>query len=503
MGYCIRKYFIGILLLLVLIIGVVVNANAQIVEVNNNCKQAYSDILSLKFDDAYRIINREKEANPNNLFTVYLENYIDFLKITISEDKNLFDKLEPKVDDRIDEIERLDDSSPYKKYLIGNINLQWATTRAKFGQYATAAFEINRAYRLLEDNNELFPNFTPNYITLGVLHVMIGIIPDSYHWILNLISMHGDVIEGQNELKKAYADCEADENYNYLKDEVLFYMGMINLSFSPDPKFADYLINLISYSDKNNLLLKYLAINANMKVGNNYAALELFSTIDSTQNYYPFNYLNYLHGECHLRKLNLQKARYYFDEYLDKSNGQNYIKRAWQKKGWSYLFENDTVGYIESMQNVLLYGETNIDADKNAESMASSMQLPNIELLKARVLFDGGYYILAQNILQNVNYNALSTNNKIEVNYRLARIYQSRGKVDESINYYKVTIEIGSSSKQYFAANSALLLGNIYEQNNSFAKAAYYYKLCLDLDFDQYETSIKAKAKQGLARVGG
>jgi len=483
------------------IIYLTISSNAQTVIINNNCKAAYSDILSLKFEAAQAIIKSEKVINPNNVFVTYLENYIDFLKVTISEDEELFKLLEPKVNDRIRQIEELNDTSVFKKYLIGNINLQWATARVKFGEYPTAAFEINKAYRLLESNNEEFPDYMPNSITLGILHIMIGIIPDSYNWILNIISMHGNVVQGQNELKVALEKCETDSKYSFLKDEVLFYMGMINLSLNPDPKFGNYLLAKLQYSDSNNLLLTYLAINTNMKIGNNDDALNLFSTIDNAQNYFPFYYLNYLHGECLLRDMRTTDAMKQFSIFLNNFTGKNYIKRGWQKKGWAALIANDTVSYRSSMQKVLSNGSTQIDADKNAESNAENGVIPNVELLKSRLLFDGGYYFKAFGILKNINIQTISQEDNVEVVYRFGRISQKINKIAEAKEYYKQTIETGSVLETYFAANSALLLGNIYEVENDTIQAIYFYNTCLDLDFIQYRNSIRGKAKQGLKRV--
>ena len=489
------------IIIVFVVIFMAMGVNAQTVIINDNCKDAYSNILALKFEDAQLLILAEKIQNPNNVYIPYLENYIDFLKVTISEDEELFLELKEKVSGRINEIEKLSDTSVFKNYLIGNINLQWATARVKFGEYPTAAFEINRAYRLLETNHEEFPEFIPNSITLGILHIMIGIIPDSYTWILNIISMHGDVIQGQNELKFALEECENSSQYNFLKDEVLFYMGMINLSLNPDANFGNYLLLKLKNTNSKNLLLTYLAINTNMKMGNNKEALNIFSAIDTSQNYYTFYYLNYLHGECFLRDINTEMAKQQFKIFLNDFTGQNYIKRGWQKTGWASLIEGDTVGYRNAMQYVLSHGSTNIDADKNAESTAKSRIIPNVELLKCRILFDGGYYFEAQNILLNIKKNHLSLEENVEVSYRFGRIEQRLDNISDAKRYYKQTIETGSAFTTYYAANSALLLGNIYEVEKDTVRAAHYYNVCIDLDFNQYRNSIRGKAKQGLKRV--
>ncbi len=476
-------------------------SQAQVVIVNENCTSAYTDILSLKFEDAQKRIDIEKIKNPQNIYSTYLENYIDFLKVTISEDEELFNSLEDIIPERIKKIKTLSDTSRFKKYFIGNINLQWGTARARFGEYFTSAVEINRAYRLLEANNKSFPNFMPNSITLGILHIMIGIIPDSYRWVLNLISMYGSVGQGQNELKQAYLKCETDTTFSFLKDEILFYMGMIGLSMTPDPAFAEYLTSELKHANNKNLLLNYLAINTMMRSGKNDYALSLFTKIDNSENYYPFYYLDYLHGECYLRTLNTEMAKKEYNMFLTNFNGQNFIKAAWQKAAWAALIDGDTLGYNKAIQNVMVGGATYIDADKSAERAAKNGTIPNVDLLKCRLLIDGGYYNKAHNILINLDDNNLSLVNKVEKNYRLGRLAHEIKDYPNAKKHFNTAIELGSSLPEYYSANAALKLGNIYEVENDTIRAAHYYNVCLNLDFDEYRNSIRGKAKQGLKRV--
>lgn len=476
---------------------------AQRVIINENCREAYSDILSLKVDAALKRIQAEKVNNPNNLFIPYLENYIDFLKVTVSEDESLFDSIEKNISIRTDELKKLNDTSKFKNYLLGNISLQWAIVNIKFGNYVAGAIKINRSYRLLEENNNTFPNFIPNKITLGILHIMIGIVPDSYNWLLNLISMKGSISQGQNELKNAYEFCQNNPEYSFLKDEILFYLGTANLNLNPDPDVAKFLISKIKNSNNQNLTLTYLAINAMMKNGDNNQALELFATIDTTIDYYPFYFLDFLHGGCYLRTLNSSMAKKYIHNFLSNFKGQDYIKDAWQKIAWASLIENDTVGYLTNIQQVLKHGDTFIDADKHAEKLAKSGDIPNIELLKARLLFDGGYYKESEEILFSILENEIPLTERVEKNYRLGRIGHKTNNYKKAKEYYKITIETGSDLTLYFAANAALKLGNIYELEKDNTLASHYYNICLDLDFDEYRNSIRVSAKQGLKRISG
>lgn len=473
----------------------------QVVLNNSNCRNAYEDILSLKFDDARSKIIIEKQLNPNNVFIYYLENYIDFLTVTISEDESIFDSVDNAITFRINKIKELDDSSPYKNYFLGNINLQWATANLRFKNYATGALEINRAYRLLVKNNEDFPDFFPNAITLGVLHVMIGIVPDSFNWLLNLVSMSGTVEEGRKELLMALEKSSSSPKFNFLENEILFYLGMVDLNLSPDPELASHIIAKIDSTNNESLLLSYLAINGMMKNGRNEEALAHFEKIDFTLDYYPFYYLNYIKGECYLRKLNTKLAREQYEIFVVNFSGTNYVKDAWRKIGWCALIEGDTAGYLNVFGNIIIHGEEDIDADKNAQTVAEEETIPMVELIKARLLSDGGYYWKADSVLNSINNNTLTEIQQVEKSYRLGRIDHKSNNLSDAIDHYIKTIDRGISYPQYFAANSALKLGNIYEIMEDYDNAKVYYELCLGMDFNEYRNSIRGKAKQGLERV--
>ena len=108
------KFLTLIFAITILITG----TQSQTVILNENCKIAYTNILSLKFNDARARIEDEKIKNPQNIFIPYLENYIDFLKVTISEDEEIFNSLKKKVPHRIEIIKKLNDTSRFKKYFL-------------------------------------------------------------------------------------------------------------------------------------------------------------------------------------------------------------------------------------------------------------------------------------------------------------------------------------------------------------------------------------------------
>lgn len=491
------KYLVFIFLLISLF---TVHSQPQVV-LNERCESAYQDILSLKFNSAESLLALEKIENPDNLYVPYLENYIDFLSVFISEDEELFNKLEDNKSERVNQIKRLDKDSPLRNFMLGNINLQWAVARLKFNEYFSAALEINKAYRLLEENEENFPDFIPNKISLGVLHIMIGLVPEKYHWLLNLINMEGNVEQGKEELRFVLQNTIDNEAYNYLKNETLFYLGFVELNIYSDEKELDFLLSELDKADSTNLLLSYLSINILMKTGNNDIVLEEFQQLPDSKKYFPFYYLNYLAGESHLRKLDDKTAKKQFNVFLKHFSGQNFIKDAERKLAWISLINYDTTTYLKDIKKTAKIGYTNIGQDKDAEREANSGIIPNIDLLKSRLLFDGGYYGKTDSVLQHMDTTGLSDVQYIERIYRKARVAHKEQNIPMAKIYYVMTIDIGKKNPRYFAGNSALKLGEIYEAQAKKQDASYYYQLCLDIDFNEYESGIHSKAKAGLTRV--
>ncbi|MCF6170768.1 MAG: hypothetical protein L3J66_07325 [Bacteroidales bacterium] len=475
-------------------------APAQVV-LTDGCKAAYNDILSLRFADARLHLQEEKTANPGNLYIVYLENYIDFLSLFIGENEDEFHRLEDNKSERIDQIGKLGNDSPYKKYMLGNIYLQWAVARLKFHEYFTAAFEINKAYRLLEANKREFPDFVPNNISLGILHIMIGLVPGKYHWVLNLISMEGNIEQGRAELSYVLQRSKTGSAYAYLRNETLFYLGFIELSINPDKKNSMALLRELDEVKQDNLLLSYLAIDILIRTGHNEKALEEFSLIGNRSGYFPFYYLDYLHGECLLRKLETDAARKKYALFLENFSGKNYLKDAERKKSWTYLLEGDTSKYFQSLRQILFVGNDDVDSDKQAVFEAQNKRMPDVKLLKARLLFDGGYYYKADSILDKIDPNDLTVEQNLERYYRKARIADESDYTERAKAAYLQTIKSGKGSHRYFAGNAALKLAGIYESEGNLERAEHFYRACLKMNFIEYETSIHTKAKTGLKRV--
>ncbi len=471
---------------------------------NSNCREAYQDIVNLKFKAAKTKLETEKKISTGNDIPVFLDNYIDFFTLIIGENQNDFNYLQKNKDLRLAKLEKGDSKSSWFLYSQAEVNLQWAFIHVKFGEYLAAVGEINKAYKLLEDNQQKYPSFLPNMKSMGLLHAIIGTVPDNYKWAVNIMGIEGTIKQGVKELNTVVAQSQTNSEYNYLLTESLFLLSFVELNLSKDKDNIEKLYSILGNQKEYNPLLTFAKASIAIKTSRNNDAISFLEKRPESTEQYPFYYLDLLTGEAKLNRLDMD-ADVYIKKYIDNFKGNSYIKAAYQKLGWFSLLVGDAEAYKKNMGLISGKGNDIADEDKQAQKEAESGEVPNLKLLKARLLFDGGYYLQALTILvKEGNAKDFTTEkDQLEFTYRLGRIYHSWGKPDDAISYYEMTIKKGAKSSYYFAANASLQLGLIYEEKKDYKQARKYFEMCPSFKNKEYRNSIGQKAKAGLNRIEG
>jgi tetratricopeptide (TPR) repeat protein len=481
---------------------------------NVNCRKAFRLVVSLRFDEAKKIIAFEKTLNPSNGIPFFLDNYIDFLTIAIGQENGKYEALIHSKSLRIDKITNSGKKSPYNKYCLAEIYLQWAVLRLfisgnEIGLWEGigTALDINKVNNLIESNIKEYPNFMPNKMCLAVLHAISGSITDEYSWARYVIPFNGNVLQSVNELKEVLDYSLKNENYSYLTEECLLYLTFIQLNLSSNKHTALDLLNY--YNDtsvketvRTNPLLVYAKAAIFSKNGMNDSALNLFRSVPSGNQYFPFYQMDFAYGKALINKLD-DKASLYFFKYILNFKGIRLLKTSMQQIAWQYLMDNNLLKYKEYMNKCLSTGNPAMESDRMANNEALSGKSPDIVLLKARLLCDGGYYEKSLAVLKDFSI-PLKTRSKrdtIEYLYRLGRIYHEWGKSQAAVIYYEKCISASKGTIYYFAMNASYQLGLIYENQKDFKKAKYFYERCLSMDADEYKKGIRQKARIALKRI--
>ena len=463
-------------------------------------KAAYQKALHLRFTEARQMVAQIKIDDPENLIVYQIENYIDFFTVFLNENKKEFKELEKNKNFRLEQLSRGDKESPYYLYTQAEVKLQWALVRLKFEEYFTAFNEVRSAYKLLNKNLKKFPDFKASKKSLGILHALIGTVPDQYKWGIKLLGgMSGTIDQGRKEIEEVLE--YAKHNDFIFEEETLVMYALLMLNLNNEKEAAWGLLSNSRLNPKGNPLACFVLANVAVHTGRNDEAIRLLESRPQGPSFHPFPYLDYMLGLSKLYRLDAD-AGIYFQRYLVNFRGRNYIKEAYQKMAWLSLISGDQKSYRNLIANCEDKGAAVIGGDKNAEKEARTAAMPHPDLLRARLLYDGGYYDRAYLLLQKISKSDFpAKRSRLEYTYRLGRITHAQNKRKDALKHYQETIEQGRSESYYFACNAALQMGLLFEEEEDTRRAEIYYKMALGMRPDEYRNSLHQKAKAGLNRL--
>ncbi|RZM22572.1 MAG: tetratricopeptide repeat protein [Pedobacter sp.] len=494
----IKKYLLPVLLLAVFSVPFSALANFDF---NTNCFKAYQAVFELRLGSARQLVATEKRVHPDNAIVPLLENYIDYFYLITADNKLEFDRLKDKYGERLDRIEAdKDRNSPYYLYAQAEINLQWALLHGKYGEYFTSAKAVKRANSMLNANVKKFPGFHLNMKGIGLINVFLGNMPDGV--LKSALATFG--ISGNTQKGLAILDklCEnlPKSSYEPFYEEVVFYYAFTLTDIVHSPQAYAKTMKFTQRIADSSLLKSYLQAYVCLKNAHNEEAISILASRPNTEAYADFPYLDYLMGIAKLNKLDLTAGNY-FNRFLQGYKGTNYIKSANLHLSWIAILRGDTGSYSVFTSKVKTNGYSFIEKDKQAINDAAA-GIPNTDLLKARLLFDGGYLNRALGLFGGksaADYRGLK--DRTEFYYRLGRIYDGLGRDEVALGYYQNAINIGKNTKYYFASNAALQMGKIYSRLNDNEKAKAFYAMAINMKDHEFKNSISNEAKQGLKNL--
>ncbi len=473
---------------------------ANFFEYSPTARQAYNQIVELRFQEARASIAQLKLQEPSNLIIHHLEDYIDFFTIYLNENQSDYNRLYPNKERRLNAIRNGDNKSPYYLYLQADIRLHWALASLKFGDYYSTLTEINKAFKLLERNANKYPNFIANQKDLGMLHAMVSTIPDNYKRIISWVtSLEGTFEQGQRELEAVIR--YAKRNDFVFEDETYILYAYVMLYFGNEGEQAWSIMQNSSLRQKKDPMSAFVRATVAMKTGRNDQAIQILKTRSQHKQYFPYSYLDFMLGQAKLRRLD-NDASVYLNKYIQDFKGRNYIKECYRHLAWFSLVQGQPDSYRLYMQKVQRYGYDFMDNDKSALKEANSKEQPHPTVLKARLLFDGGYYQRAYAELQATSASAMpSEKAKLEYTYFLGRITHKLQDYGAALVHYQQTINLGRNASWYFACRAALEQGVIYELQGKRDAARKAFNECLSIRPSEHRFGLHQKAKAGLSRL--
>lgn len=495
---CMKQATILIAFLLLLLPG----TSQKVYDFNTLCQQAYDEITKLKIDQGQALIQAARQQNPDNLIPLVLESYIDFLILFLNENPADYTIRYPRFSKRIEELEEGPSNSPYYRFALSTVRIHKAASAIKFGKTWEAGWDIRRAWILLKDNKKTFPRFMPDDLMYGTLQTMIGTIPKGYKWLAGILGMRGSVTEGLKTVA-AFVNSSDPSAKLFVNEARFIYPYLLFYMDNKKEEALDFIrqkkLDLV-----NNHLHGWMAANLSLNNKQSQYTQQIVQNRNHSTEYLDIPIWDFELGFVKMYQLRTEEAIPYFERFLQKFKGNFYVKDVYDKIRLCYYLQGNRIAAEKARQMVLTKGNTDSDADKKALKDAKANFWPNILLLKARLLNDGGYHREALALLHGKTENDFEKEeDRLEYVYRAARIYDDLGRENDAINAYLAAIRLGEFRKEHYAARAAVQIGQIYEARGQKSLAIQYYQRCLDMGDHEYKNSLDQRAKSGILRCKG
>jgi tetratricopeptide (TPR) repeat protein len=465
---------------------------------NADCRKAYDEIIKLKLSTGKQILDEEKKAHPDNLIPYFLDNYIDFFTLFFNEDPREFQHRKPLLEQRLALMKKGDPGSPYFLFTRSAIYFQWAAVEIKFGERWNAAWAFRKSFLTGKENLSKFPDFQPAHMLQGSMQVAAGTIPPGYQWLSSMLGIRGTIDEGMHNLENMLNS--PDPNAVIFHDEAAFYYLYLKFYILNQREQVFQYIQKQNWNTRNNHLFAYLV--ANLSLNNQDASIteSILNQLNRDPAYLDMPVWDMQMGYAKADRID-KESIIYLDRFLSRFKGKFYVKDVLQKISWIYYLEHEPEKAQAARARILVSGNTETDADKQAQKEAESGRWPNEVLLKARLLDDGGYYKQALRVLAGKKISSFpDIQDQLEYNYRIGRIYDALDQKTEAMAAYQEALRLGESRREYYGARAALQMGYIYEGRGDKKNAVIYFKKVLAMKSHDYKNALDQKAKAGIER---
>ncbi len=454
-------------------------------------QKAYQLVLNLQTDQAYAELSKIN-SKRSELHKLYVLSLCETVDVLITEDAKKFEKIDANFKERLRYLQSLAPSAE-TLFLEAELNLQRGFNLINLNQELNAVFAIKAAYNSAQECLKKYPDFIPIKKTSGVIQVMVGSIPDKFHWFMSLLGMKGSVQVGQKQLE----ELRASKSSLSLEATVLFFTikGLINQQFE---EAAKGIVECLK-SDPSNRLLLFLGVNMMMKNSQSEEALGLIHSLDRQTQGLPVYYIEYLRGEILLQKGDYTHAIQAYHKFIKGYKSQSFKKDSYYKISLCYFLQNKRELAQQNFELAKKTGKDIAEPDNVAAAQLREDKFPNAKILKVRFYTDGGYYKEAKETLHSIVPNdLLSSKDQIEFYYRKARLSHKTGELPAAKLFYNQTIDMTGENPWYFAPNSALQLGYIAQSQKDYPAAKKYFEMALAYRHHEYKNSIDGKAKSAL-----
>ncbi len=329
------------------------------------------------------------------------------------------------------------------------------------------------------------------YIKLQALFdIFLAQIPGQHQFFASFWGLKGNISRGFTLLNR-YLQTVTDRQGLYHEALVLYGYCLLKFGQPTGKELYDYFALTVQY---NSPIMVF--INTSLAIKNRLGdkAVEL-SCMYSDKYNQKFPLIFYIKGRALLNKMDAEAIKT-FDAFYKNYNGHSFKADALMRQAWWYHIKGEQAQRNDKIEQCRTQSVWPTSNDKQAKAEILNLADEPLELLNARLFFDGGYYKQAQHVLSRIDKALLPGYYLADYYYRYARVCQALNKTSEAFLNYKQVVSLCGDDKRYIGPYSALELAKICLARGAGVKASQYLDMAKTLNTGQYKNDISNKIAQ-------
>lgn len=483
------KHFL-VIIALVLSYGIGLNTVAQ--DSIPIYTKVHRKLLQMEIPNALNLL---EQTNYKSTHHIYYNSYALFLEVVLGQRQNATDTVYQSISENIILLKSQSPKDALTLYYQADMYLMLCVVSIQKQELVKAFSNYWAFYKQQKNNVKKYPDFV-----LNQKHQFIATVFQFWinSWLLN------DNEDERKFWEEKYPTSlknllEKTESQPLIQQELFIIDALLQTSFNNYSKVSlTCCSNEVALTTASPIALyaQVLCFNKSNQQSSGLIALQLADSLGYNKRIPMFDLML---GVALLNQLD-DNAVHFLERFITNPAIENQITFGKLKLAW-YYFIFDDKDKEQALVSEILTSENNTSPqDKQAVYEATHAVNWKTELLKSRLLFDGGNYTAsAAVLLQNKNQVAnFKREQKLEYSYRLARAYHQLNDYKKAILFYEMTIDTDFAADYYYPCYAAFYLGQVYQSINRNDLAAKYFQLCLHLDAPIYKSEIHKRAQKEL-----
>lgn len=211
-----------------------------------------NQLYNLEMEQAERTFDEVIAMAPNDPRGYFFKGMIHFWTFTLNKSESAFNRFF-QLSDKVIELCEADldrnDKNALATFYLGGIYGYRGLAHFRNNSLLKAAWDGRKGYSYLEDAVKLQPDLYDAQMGFGLFSYLVGKVPKSYRWLLNILGFSGDVEGGLAALQVAA------EKGVYTRSEAMFFLSQFLNAENREEEGRAYLKRLIDKHPENTLFL--------------------------------------------------------------------------------------------------------------------------------------------------------------------------------------------------------------------------------------------------------